>query len=178
MALNIEIDAIHSDDITTVSFEDTETNLVSGTDSYSFTTDNPWIVLGSVKVWKDATADEAYTDGDKASTVTDHVGGKITATFSSNTSTENLLVQYRYFKSDALRRYTAGAVPTTLRLRNDDTAADVVIAESDDGTNWLQVGAHQVAAWEVFNFERVTQRQLRVASTSGGRLIGSPISAI
>lgn len=125
-------------------------------------------------------ADEAYTDSDKATTatVTDYVGGKITATFSSNTSTENLLVQYQYFKSDALRRYTAGAVPTTLRYRNDNTAADVVIAESDDGTNWLQAGSCQIKAWESQNFERVTQRQLRVASTNGGRLIDSPISAI
>lgn len=185
MSLNIEINPISSDEVTTVSIEtisieDTDQNLASGTTSYNFTTDNPWIVPRSVKVWKGATTDEAYTDGDKATTVTvtDHVGGKITATFASNTSTDNFLVQYQYFTADSLRRYIVGAVPTTLRFRNDETAANIVVAESDDGANWLQVGGEQVAAWDIANFGRVTQQQLRVASTSGGRLIGSPISAI
>lgn len=85
-------------------------------------------------------------------------------------------MSYRYF--DEQKRYTAGAVPTTLRFRNDEEVADIIVAGSDDGNNWLQVGAEKVAAWDIASFGRVTQRQILVASTSAGRLVGSPLSAI
>lgn len=189
MALNLEVDAIHTDNIVSVNVFDTESDAtnVATAQKWSLPATQAakgWIVPGSVKIIIQAEADATW-DANKTEgivVVTDHVKGTGTVTFTAPnlpaTSGGHFFIQYKYFKADALRRYTAGAVPTTLRYRNDNTAADVVIAESDDGTNWLQVGGYQIKAWEIQNFGQVTQWQLRVASTSGGRLIGSPISAI
>lgn len=163
--------------------------------------DNGWIVPGSVKVYtKTATVltlqdytisnsvrtrtpgtlafigtTPANQDGSKGTV--NYTTGAVTLTFETALATgDEIYVDYQYFTVQ--RQYTAGAVPTTLRYRNDKDTALIVIAESDDGENWLQVGAHNVQPWEIYNLDRVTQRQLTVCSTSSGRLVGSPLSAI
>lgn len=143
-----------------------------------------WIAPSSVKIISQATSADTWDSSPATSHVatlskTDYVNSTGTATFTgTRAASQHLFIQYKYFKADSVRRYTAAAVPTTLRFQNDASDADIVVAESDDGTNWLQIGAGQVKKWGIANFERAAQRQLKVASTSSGRLIGSPISAI
>ena len=190
MSLNIQIDAIHTDNIVTVAYVDLGAHGLTGNnpDAKVFTllaTDGCWIVLGSVKISAGTATETSFPTGTGVNivatpTVTDHVGRKVSAKWTGTIAgtNPNAWATYKYFKADSVRLYTAGAVPTTMRFRNDDEDADIVVAESDDGTNWLQVGADQVKKWEIASFERVAQRQLKVASSGSGRLIGSPISAI
>ena len=165
--------------------------------------DNGWIVPGTVKVYtKTATSIvlQDYTIGannvrtrtpgtlayvsdptgntqDASKGTINYTTGAITLDYEANlTTADEIYVDYRHFTVQ--RRYTAGAVPTTLQYRNYKDTALIVIAESYDGTNWLQVGAHEVKPWGTYNLDRVTQRQLKVCSTSAGRLVGSPLSAI
>lgn len=204
MSLNIEISPISPADVKSVAGETvataSDTKTFSGDANGDNTAGNAWLVPGSVVVkvvdsggdnpihltddgngkltYKTLPATESPRTGQATSSGTvNYLTGAISLTYQANLAAgDTIKVDYRYF--DEQNRYTAGAVPTTLRFRNNDETAGIIVLESDDGTNWLQVGAHQVQPWEIYNFDRVTQRQLLVASTSSGRLIGSPLSAI
>ena len=83
---------------------------------------------------------------------------------------------YQYF--DEQKQYGPGTVPTTLRFRNDSVAANIVVAESDDGVNYELVGGRSVDPWNIATLSRVSLKQIKVASTSSGRLVGSQLGAI